>query len=81
MERFASWVKSDIVINQFYFNFFDIPELIVKRAISKKDYECISRMLMKVKRSYLALKASIMPDRPLAEINVTDDDRIPIELF
>lgn len=81
MERFAGWVRSDIIINQFYFNFFDIPELIVKRGVSKRDYECISKMLVKVKRSYLVLKASIMPDRPLAEINVTDDDRVPIELF
>jgi hypothetical protein len=82
MERFAGWVRSDCVMNQHYFNFFDIPELIVKKHVSKRDYEgCISRMLTKVKRCYLALKASIMVDKPLDQLNVTDEDLVPLELL
>lgn len=38
-------------------------------------------MLLKVKRAYLAFKASIMPDKPLASIKVTDEDLVPLELF
>lgn len=38
-------------------------------------------MLMKVKRAYLAFKASILPDKPLAQITVTDADLVPLELF
>ena len=82
MERFANWVKSECVVNKHYFNFFDILELVVKKHVSKKDYEgCISKMLLKLKRSYLAMKASIIPDKPLDQLNVTDDDLIPLELF
>lgn len=31
LERFSGWVKSECVMNQFFFNFFDIPDLIVKK--------------------------------------------------
>lgn len=81
LERFVGWVKSECVMNQFFFNFFDIPDLIVKKQISKKDYEGISKLLLKVKRSYLVHKATLLPDKPIDQINVTDEDLVPLELF
>jgi hypothetical protein len=82
MERFAGWVSTSCVLNQHYFNFVDIADLVVKKQVSKKDYEgCISKMLIKIKRAYLAFKASILPDKPLAQITVTDEDLVPLELF
>jgi hypothetical protein len=65
LERFAGWAKSECVMNQYFFNFFDIPDLIVKKQISKKDYEGISKLLLKVKRSYLFHKATLLPDKPI----------------
>jgi len=68
-------------MNQYFFNFFDIPDLIVKKQISKKDYEGISKLLLKVKRSYLVHKATLLPDKPIESLNVTDEDLVPLELF
>ena len=81
LERFVGWVKSECVMNQYFFNFFDIPDLIVKKQISKKDYEGISKLLLKVKRSYLFHKATLLPDKPIETLNVTDEDLVPLELF
>lgn len=53
----------------------------MKKQVSKRDYEHINKLLIKVKRSFLVYKASILPDKPLEEINVSDEDFIPIELF
>ena len=68
-------------MNQYFFNFFDIPDLIVKKQVSKKDYEGISKLLLKVKRSYLVHKATLLPDKPIESLNVTDEDLVPLELF
>lgn len=68
-------------MNQYFFNFFDIPDLIVKKQINKKDYEGISKLLLKVKRSYLFHKATLLPDKPIETLNVTDEDLVPLELF
>ena len=38
-------------------------------------------MLLKVKRSYLVHKATLLPDKPIDLINVTDEDLVPLELF
>lgn len=81
LERFVGWVKSECVMNQYFFNFFDIPDLIVKKQVSKKDYEGISKLLLKVKRSYLVHKATLLPDKPIESLNVTDEDLVPLELF
>jgi hypothetical protein len=81
MERFADWVRTDCSVNQHYFSFYEIPELIVKKKVSKKDYLCINKMLMKAKRSYLAYKIKLMPDKNIEQVNVTDEDMVPLELL
>jgi len=57
------------VINQNFFIFFDIPDLIVKKRYPRKDYEDILKILVKVKTRYLAEKARMMPDKPLEVIS------------
>ena len=45
-------------MNQHYFSFFEVPELIVKKNYSRKDYEeTLLKLLNKVKTRYLAEKA------------------------
>lgn len=70
------------MINSHFFIFFDIPELIVKKKYSRKDYEDIIKIVDKVKTRYLAEKAKQMPDKPLSVVSqITDDDLVPLELF
>ena len=79
---FVTAVKQECVINQSYFVFFDIPDLIVKKRFSRKDYEDIIKILTKVKTRYLAEKAMKNPDKPLEVISqITDDDLAELELF
>lgn len=69
LQDFVTIVKQECVINSSYFIFFDIPELIVKKKYSRKDYEDIIKIVDKVKTRYLAEKAKQMPDKPLAVVS------------
>ena len=53
---FVQQVRSDCVIDKLYFDFFSIPDLIVKMKYSKKDYDVILKILLKVKKSFLEQK-------------------------
>ena len=37
-----------------------MPDLIIKKKFAKKDYECVVRMLNKVKKTYLRSKAEVL---------------------
>ena len=50
IEDFALVVKQDYVMEKFFFNFFDMPDLIVKMKYTRKDYELVIKMLKKVKK-------------------------------
>lgn len=65
LRDFVSVVKGECVLNSYYFSFFDIPDLIVKKRYNRKDYELIIKMLNKVKKLYLVQKADIIRDRPI----------------
>ncbi len=81
LREFAGLVKTECVLNSHYFSFFDVPDLIIKKRYQKKDYDMIIAMLDKVKRTYMANKAAQLPDRPLEEIQITDEDLVPLELL
>jgi hypothetical protein len=49
LERFAGWVKTECALEKFYFNFHYIPELILKKQVTKKDYDVLAKLLLKVK--------------------------------
>jgi len=53
LQTFVSHVKVDCVIDKVFFDFFSIPDLILKMKYSKKDYDIILKVLLKVKNSYL----------------------------
>jgi hypothetical protein len=83
LREFAAIVRAECVMEQNFFSFYDIPDLIVKKKYSRKDYESIIKMLNKVKKAYLVEKADILKDKnkPLEEIVITDEDLVPLELF
>jgi hypothetical protein len=81
LREFAMTVRSECVMNQHFFSFFDVPDLILKKKYPKKDYETIIKLLNKVKKAYLVHKATILPDKPLTALAVTDEDLVPLELF
>ena len=56
LQTFVSHVKVDCVIDKVFFDFFSIPDLILKMKYSKKDYDIILKVLLKVKNSYLEQK-------------------------
>lgn len=53
MRDFAQVVRSECVLNSYYFSFYDIPDLIVKKKYPRKDYDLIVKLLNKVKKKYL----------------------------
>jgi hypothetical protein len=50
LRDFANTVRSECVLNHYFFSFYDIPELIVKKKFQRKDYDLIISMLNKVKK-------------------------------
>lgn len=41
MARFVEQVKTECVMQQFYFSFYTVPEMLVKKRTTKKDFELI----------------------------------------
>ena len=79
---FVTCVKQECVMDQHYFSFFEIPDLIIKKNYSRKDYEDnILKLLNKVKTRYLAQKVHDQPDTPLDQIQITDDDLVELDIF
>ena len=83
LREFAATVRAECVMEQNFFSFYDIPDLIVKKKYTRKDYESIIKMLNKVKKAYLVEKADILKDKnkSLEEIVITDEDLVPLDLF
>jgi DNA-directed RNA polymerase sigma subunit (sigma70/sigma32) len=69
-------------MDQHYFSFFEIPDLIVKKGYSRKEYEeFIIKLLNKVKTRYLSQKKKDDVETPIEEMQVTDDDLVELDLF
>jgi hypothetical protein len=83
LREFAATVRAECVMEQNFFSFYDIPDLIVKKKFQRKDYESIIKMLTMIKKAYLIEKADILKDKnkALEEIVITDEDLIPLDLF
>ena len=81
MEAFCDSIKQELVMNQHYFSFYEIPDLIVKKNYSRKDYEeIILKVLNKVKLRYLAEKKNTT-GADVKNVCITDDDLIPLEML
>ena len=81
LREFSNVVRTECVLNQHYFSFYDIPDLIVKKKYQRKDYDLIMKLLNKVKKAYLVQKSMITENKDLQELEITDEDLIPLELF
>lgn len=64
-ESFLKCLRAECTVEQYYFSFFEVPDLVVKKQISKKDYVIINKVLNRIKRLFLAHKAQLLPDKPL----------------
>jgi len=53
LRDFITVIKSECVLNSYYFSFYDIPDLIVKKKYQRKDYDLIMSLLTRVKKIYL----------------------------
>ena len=53
LKNFANMVRTEGVLNSYYFSFYDIPDLIVKEKYSRAHYDLIIKLLNKVKKAYL----------------------------
>jgi len=54
---FVSVVKAECVMNVHFFAFTSLPELIVRKNYSRKQFEQLTKLLVAVKEEYLALRA------------------------
>ena len=43
-------------MDKLYFNFFDVPDLIVRNNYKRREYDMILKILLKVKNSFLESK-------------------------
>ena len=55
--------------------------MIIRKKVTKKDYDLLTKLLLKVKNEYIIQKHQLMPDKRLEDINITDEDLVPLELF
>lgn len=55
-------------MDKIYFNFFYIPDLIVRKKVSRKDYEIILKVLNKVKKAYIESKVEKQLQKQMEEL-------------
>ena len=57
LSEFVSAVKTECVMDQTFFSFFEIPDLIVRKKYTRENYDKVKKLILKVKASYLKQKA------------------------
>ena len=50
-------VKQDCLMDSNHFNFMNVPECVLKKNFTRKQYEICSKLLVSVKESYLKERA------------------------
>ena len=82
LNEFVNCVKQDCVVSSKNFLFQDLPDLIVRKMYSRKDYDDIIKIIIKVKNRFIAERANANPEKPMAQhAIITDDDECPLEFF
>ena len=51
--QFVNVVKAECVMNVHFFNFTSLPDLIVRKNYTRKQYETLVKLLLSIKDSYL----------------------------
>lgn len=80
LNDFVDKISRECVLNQHFFSFFDVPDLIVKMAPNKTDYSQMVKLLSIAKTKYLDEKSEILK-KPKADCKITDEDLVPLELL
>ena len=80
LSEFVEKICRECVLNQHYFSFFDVPDMIVKMTPKKADYTKMVNLLNATKTEYIKEKADIIK-KPVEETKVTDEDLVPLELI
>ena len=57
LDEFVAAVKLECIVDSLHFNFYDIPDMIVKKKYTRENYEKIKKLILKVKTIYLQKKA------------------------
>lgn len=79
---FVTTVRQECVMNQHFFSFFEVPEVVVKKNYSRKDYdEIILKFLLKVQAAYLDEKVKENPDLQKEQLFITDEDLVKLEFL
>lgn len=60
--QFVQVVKQECVMDNHYFTFTSLPELIVRKNYTRKEYEQITKLLFSIKNTYLEFRAKKEPD-------------------
>ncbi|CAI2379134.1 unnamed protein product [Moneuplotes crassus] len=85
LNTFVERVSRECVLNQFFFSFFDVADLVVKLAPSKIEYSKMIDLLNKTKDEYIKEKAEILQKqmklKEAPDVKITDEDLIPLELL
>jgi len=81
IETFVATAKLEMVHEKFFFNFFEVPHILVLKKYKKIDFELLKVFLMKVQRLYLIEKAKLFPEKPIEQIYLTEEDMVPLELL
>ncbi|CAI2378759.1 unnamed protein product [Moneuplotes crassus] len=85
LNTFVNKISRECVLNQFFFSFFDVADLVVKMTPSKADYAHMIGLLNDTKAEYIKEKVEILKkelkQRDNPEVKITDEDLIPLELI
>ena len=68
--NFATLVKNECVMNVHFFSFTGIPELIVRKNYTRKQYDLLVKLLNSVKNEYLEQRAKTEAD------NVEEQEKV-----
>ena len=60
-------------MNEHFFTFHALPDMIVKKKYKRSQYEIISKLLLNIKRAYLAEKQKPEPDSVEAPKNTKEE--------
>ena len=55
-------VKNECVMDNHFFTLTSLPELIVRKNYTRKEYEQITKLLVAVKNSYLEIRSKKEPE-------------------
>lgn len=64
-----------------FFSFFDIPELLIKKELGKKDLTNAIELINEAKEEYINDKAKALGKNTTLDLTVTEDDLAPLELL